>query len=63
MWKPSEAPRLARSTSAKPAAASACDLIPLSYRSPKTEVRPSPIQGKGLFATEGAGAVKGEDAG
>ena len=25
-------------------------MIPLSYRSPKTEVRPSPIHGKGLFA-------------
>ena len=30
----------------------------LSYRSPKTEVRPSPIQGKGLFAT--AAIAKGE---
>jgi len=27
-------------------------LIPLSFRSPKTEVRQSPIQGKGLFARE-----------
>ena len=40
------------------------DLTPLTYRSPKTEVRPSPIQGLGLFAREpiGAGeivAVKG----
>jgi uncharacterized protein len=26
-------------------------MIPLSYRSPKTEVRSSPIHGKGLFAT------------
>jgi SET domain-containing protein len=26
-------------------------MIPLSYRSPKTEVRASPIHGKGLFAT------------
>jgi hypothetical protein len=26
-------------------------MIPLSYRSPKTEVRTSPIHGKGLFAT------------
>jgi SET domain-containing protein len=25
--------------------------IPLSWRSPKTEVRPSPIHGKGVFAT------------
>jgi len=40
------------------------DLTPLTYRSPKTEVRASPIQGLGLFAREpiGAGeivAVKG----
>ena len=26
-------------------------MVPLSYRSPKTEVRSSPIHGKGLFAT------------
>ncbi len=26
-------------------------MLPLSYRSPKTEVRSSPIHGKGLFAT------------
>jgi SET domain-containing protein len=26
-------------------------VVPLSYRSPKTEVRSSPIHGKGLFAT------------
>ncbi len=25
-------------------------MFPLSYRSPKTEVRPSPIEGRGLFA-------------
>ncbi|MGH7301098.1 MAG: SET domain-containing protein [Candidatus Rokuibacteriota bacterium] len=31
---------------------------PLTYRSPKTEVRPSPIQGKGLFATRAV--AKGE---
>jgi SET domain-containing protein len=31
---------------------------PLSYRSPKTEVRQSPIHGRGLFATENFG--KGE---
>jgi len=30
----------------------------LTYRSPKTEVRPSPIQGKGLFAT--CAIAKGE---
>src|SRR5215471_6472151 len=29
---------------------------PLTYRSPKTEVRPSPIQGLGLFAREAIGA-------
>jgi uncharacterized protein len=28
-------------------------VIPLSYRSPKTEVRDSPIHGRGLFATTG----------
>lgn len=33
-------------------------MIPLSYRSPKTEVRPSPIHGKGLFAI--APIFKGE---
>lgn len=27
-------------------------MFPLSYRSPKTEVRESPIHGRGLFATE-----------
>ena len=32
--------------------------IPLSWRSPKTEVRQSPIHGKGLFAT--ADIAKGE---
>jgi SET domain-containing protein len=31
-------------------------LIALSYRSPKTEVRPSPIQGQGLFALESIAA-------
>jgi uncharacterized protein len=31
---------------------------PLSWRSPKTEVRQSPIQGKGLFAV--ADIAKGE---
>lgn len=30
--------------------------VPLSYRSPKTEVRPSPIHGTGLFAREAIGA-------
>lgn len=30
--------------------------LPLTYRSPKTEARPSPIHGKGLFATEAIGA-------
>ena len=39
-------------------------MIALTYRSPKTEVKESPIQGKGLFATEAIGtgeivAVKG----
>ena len=39
-------------------------MIPLSYRSPKTEVRHSPIHGRGLFATSDIGkgevvAVKG----
>jgi SET domain-containing protein len=33
-------------------------MSPLSYRSPKTEVRPSAIHGRGLFAT--ADFVKGE---
>ena len=33
-------------------------MIPLSYRSPKTEVRESPIHGRGLFAT--APIAKGE---
>src|SRR3954471_3815688 len=33
-------------------------MIPLSYRSPKTEVRESPIHGRGLFAT--ADIAKGE---
>jgi len=28
-----------------------CAMIPLSYRSPKTEVRESKIHGRGLFAT------------
>lgn len=27
-------------------------MVPLSFRSPKTEVRPSPIHGKGLFARQ-----------
>jgi len=31
-------------------------MIPMSYRSPKTEVRPSPIQGLGLFAREAIAA-------
>jgi SET domain-containing protein len=31
-------------------APAAVALMPASYRSPKTEVRPSPIQGRGLFA-------------
>lgn len=30
----------------------------LSYRSPKTEVRESPIQGRGLFATEAIAALE-----
>ena len=33
-------------------------MLPLSYRSPKTEVRSSPIHGKGLFAT--ASIARGE---
>ena len=33
-------------------------MFPLSYRSPKTEVRESPIHGRGLFAT--AAIAKGE---
>ncbi|MDQ2824745.1 MAG: SET domain-containing protein-lysine N-methyltransferase [Verrucomicrobiota bacterium] len=33
-------------------------MLPLSYRSPKTEVRESPIHGRGLFAT--ANIAKGE---
>ena len=33
-------------------------MLPLSYRSPKTEVRESPIHGRGLFAN--ADIAKGE---
>ncbi len=34
-------------------------MLPLTWRSPRTEVRPSPIQGRGLFAAESieAGAI------